>query len=63
MIDSFLKWKEWADNHWVLITDSGEVVDEITRDSKGFFVIKSTGKKFIDLRKAKDARPTAIQSN
>lgn len=58
-----MKWKEWADNHWVLITDTGEVVDEITRDSRGFFVIKSSSKKFTDLRKAKNARETGTKPN
>jgi hypothetical protein len=51
-----MKWKEWGDNHWVLITSTGEVADEIKRDSQFFFVLKSTGKKFVDINKAKKSR-------
>lgn len=54
-----MKWKEWNDAHWVLIAPSGEVVDEIKRDDQFFFVLKSNGKKFIDLKSAKNARTTA----
>ena len=51
-----MRWKEWGDNHWVLLSSEGEVVDEIKRDSQFFFVLKSTGKKFVDINKAKKFR-------
>ena len=53
-----MKWKEWGENHWVLITSEGEVVDEIKRDSQLFFVVKSSNKKFVDIAKAKQSRAT-----
>lgn len=53
-----MKWKEWGENHWVLITSEGEVVDEIKRDSQLFFVVKSSNKKFVDITKAKQSRAT-----
>ena len=55
-----MKWKEWGDNHWVLITSTGEVVDEIKRDSQFFFVLKSSNKKFIDINNAKKSRETGV---
>lgn len=59
-----MKWKEWSDTHWVLVTAAGEIVDEIKRTDEFFFVLKSTGKKYIDIKSAKNARPTAtLQSN
>lgn len=54
-----MKWREWSDNHWVLVTSEGEVVDEIKRNDDFFFVLKSTGKKYIDIKSAKNARTTA----
>jgi hypothetical protein len=53
-----MKWKERSETHWVLVAPSGEIVDEIKRDDDYFFVLKSTGKKYIDVRSAKNARPT-----
>lgn len=55
-----MKWKEWGENHWVLVTSEGEVVDEIRRDSQFFFVVKSSNKKFIDINKAKQSRATGV---
>ena len=55
-----MRWKEWGENHWVLITREGEVVDEIRRDSQFFFVLKSTSKRFIDINKAKQSRTTGV---
>ena len=55
-----MKWKEWGENHWVLITSEGEVVDEIKRDSQLFFVVKSSNKKFVDIAKAKQSRATGV---
>jgi hypothetical protein len=57
-----MKWKEWGENHWVLITSEGEVVDEIKRDSQFFFVLKSTNKKFVDINKAKKSRMTGVEN-
>jgi hypothetical protein len=57
-----MKWKEWGENHWVLITSEGEVVDEIRRDSQFFFVLKSNNKKFVDLNKAKKSRVTGVEN-
>jgi hypothetical protein len=57
-----MKWKEWGENHWVLITSEGEVVDEIKRDSQFFFVLKSTNKKFVDINKAKKSRVTGVEN-
>lgn len=53
-----MKWKEWTDTTWVLVSSIGEVVDEIKRDDHHFFVLKSSGQKFIDLKSAKNARTT-----
>jgi hypothetical protein len=55
-----MKWKEWGDNHWVLVTSTGEVVDEIKRDSQFFFVLKSSNKNFVDINKAKKTREPGI---
>ena len=55
-----MRWKEWGENHWVLISREGEVVDEIKRDSQFFFVLKSTNKKFVDINKAKKSRMTGV---
>jgi hypothetical protein len=55
-----MKWKEWGENHWILITSTGEVVDEIKRDSQQFFVLKSSNKKFVDINKAKKSREIGI---
>lgn len=57
-----MKWKEWGENHWVLITSTGEVVDEIKRDSQQFFVLKSSSKKFVDINKAKKSRETGVEN-
>lgn len=56
-----MRWKEWGDNHWVLITRTGEVVDEIKRDSQFFFVLKSSNKKFVDINKAKKSREIGVE--
>jgi hypothetical protein len=53
-----MKWKPWSDNHVVLVDEKGEVVDEIKRNDDFFFVLKSNGKKYIDLKSAKKARMT-----
>jgi hypothetical protein len=57
-----MKWKEWGENHWILITSTGEVVDEIKRDSQQFFVVKSSNKKFVDINKAKKSRETGVEN-
>jgi hypothetical protein len=57
-----MKWKQWGENHWVLIDSRGEVVDEIKRDSQQFFVLKSTNKKFVDINKAKKSRVTGVEN-
>ena len=57
-----MKWKEWGENHWILITSTGEVVDEIKRDSQQFFVLKSSNKKFVDINKAKKSRMTGVEN-
>lgn len=56
-----MKWKERSEGYWVLVAPDGEIVDEIKRDDDYFFVLKSTGKKYIDIRSAKNARPTATK--
>jgi ribosomal silencing factor RsfS len=56
-----MKWKERSESHWVLIAPDGEIVDEIRRNDDYFFVLKSTGKKYIDIKKAKNARITATK--
>lgn len=56
-----MKWKERNEGYWVLVAPNGEIVDEIKRDDDYFFVLKSTGKKYIDIRSAKNARPTATK--
>lgn len=53
-----MKWKERSETHWVLVSPDGEIVDEIKRDDDYFYVLKSTGKKYIDARSAKNARTT-----
>jgi hypothetical protein len=57
-----MKWKQWGENHWVLIDSRGEVVDEIKRDSQQFFVLKSSNKKFVDINKAKKSRETGVEN-
>lgn len=56
-----MKWKARSETHWVLIAPDGEIVDEIKRDDDYFFVLKSTGKKYIDIKKAQNARITATK--
>ena len=56
-----MKWKEWTEQHWALLAPNGEIVDEIKRDDQFFFVLKSTGKKFVDLKSAKNSRMTGTQ--
>lgn len=51
-----MKWKEWSETHHVLVSPTGEIVDEIKRNDDYFFVLKSTSKKYIDLKSAKNAR-------
>lgn len=53
-----MKWKEWGEEHWVLVNDEGEVVDEIRRDSSHFFVLQSSKKKYVSLKDAKASRQT-----
>lgn len=53
-----MKWKERSETHLVLVAPNGEIVDEIKRDDDYFYVLKSTGKKYIDARSAKNARTT-----
>lgn len=56
-----MKWKERSESHWVLVASTGEIVDEIKRNDEYLFVVKSTGKKYIDIKKAKNARATTPQ--
>ena len=56
-----MKWMQRTETHWVLVAPDGEIVDEIKRDNDYFFVLKSTSKKYIDIKKAKNARPTATK--
>lgn len=56
-----MKWKERSETHWVLVSSEGEIVDEIRQDDDYFFVLKSTGKKYIDIKSAKNARTTATK--
>ena len=56
-----MKWMQRTETHWVLVAPDGEIVDEIKRDNDYFFVLKSTGKKYIDVKKAKNARATATK--
>lgn len=56
-----MKWKARSESHWVLIAPDGEIVDEIRRDDDYFFILKSTGKKYIDIKSAQNARTTATK--
>ena len=58
-----MKWKEWSETHYVLVTSEGEIVDEIKRDDNYFFILKSTGTKYIDVKSAKKARITGVPEN
>lgn len=56
-----MKWMQRSETHWVLVAPDGEIVDEIKRNDDYFFVLKSTGKKYIDVKRAKNARATATK--
>jgi hypothetical protein len=56
-----MKWKQRSDTHWVLVAPDGEVVDEVKRTDDYFFLLKSTSKKYIDAKKAMNARTTATK--
>ena len=56
-----MKWAQRSETHWVLVASDGEIVDEIKRNDDYFFVLKSTGKKYIDVKRAKNARATATK--
>jgi hypothetical protein len=58
-----MKWKQRSETHWVLVAPDGEVVDEVKRTDDYFFMLKSTSKKYIDAKKAMNARTTATQPN
>lgn len=47
--------------HWVLIAPDGEIVDEIKKNDDHMFILKSSNKKYIDIKSAKNARTTANQ--
>lgn len=50
-----MKWKTWNENYWILESDKGEVLDEITRDHEHLFFLKSTEKRYTSLKAAQDA--------
>jgi hypothetical protein len=56
-----MKWKQRSETHWVLVAPDGEVVDEVKRTDDYFFMLKSTSKKYIDAKKAMNARTTATK--
>lgn len=50
------KWHYWNTDHWVCEAADGEVIDEITRGAlDGLFLVKSSGKRYTDLKKAQEA--------
>ena len=56
-----IRWKERSSSHWVLVAPDGEIVDEIKKNDDHMFILKSTSKKYIDIKSAKNARTTANQ--
>lgn len=56
-----MRWKERSSSHWVLVAPDGEIVDEIKKNDDHMFILKSTSKKYIDIKSAKNARTTANQ--
>ena len=56
-----IRWKERSSSHWVLVAPDGEIIDEIKKNDDHMFILKSTSKKYIDIKKAKNARITATQ--
>jgi hypothetical protein len=56
-----MKWNQRSETHWVLVAPDGEVVDEVKRTDDYFFMLKSTSKKYIDAKKAMNARTTATK--
>ncbi len=56
-----MKWMPRSETHWVLVAPDGEIVDEIRRSDDYLFVLKSNSKKYIDLKKAMNARTTATK--
>lgn len=56
-----MKWKQRSETHWVLVAPDGEVIDEVKRTDDYFFMLKSTSKKYIDSKKAMNARTTATK--
>ena len=55
------RWKERSSSHWVLVAPDGEIIDEIKKNDDHMFILKSTSKKYIDIKSAKNARTTANQ--
>lgn len=49
------KWIGWGINHWVCEAADGEVVDEISRGLDDLYLLKSSAKKYTDLKKAQEA--------
>ena len=56
-----IRWKERSSSHWVLVAPDGEIIDEIKKNDDHMFILKSTSKKYIDIKSAKNARTTANQ--
>ena len=56
-----IRWKERSSSHWVLVAPDGEIIDEIKKNDDHMFMLKSTSKKYIDIKSAKNARTTANQ--
>lgn len=59
-----MKWRTWNEHHWVLEAADGEVLDEVKMDELSqLYVVKSTSKKYTDVKKAKKAAEMGKKEN
>ena len=51
-----MKWKTWGTDHWVLVADDDEVLDNIKRNPfNDLFTVLSNNKSYTSLKAAQDA--------
>ena len=51
-----MKWKTWGIDHWVLVADDDEVLDNIKRNPfNDLFTVLSNNKNYTSLKAAQDA--------
>ena len=51
-----MKWKTWGTDHWVLVADDDEVLDNIKRNPfNDLFTVLSNNKNYTSLKAAQEA--------